>query len=180
MILLQLLLSFVAGVWLAALERLLVARLGGAPDLAAVALALLLTGAPIGARGRSTGARALGLLLGFSTLSLDPLGAWLLGGGVAAAALLPMRDVVFVESPGTQFLFGLLCAGSFAGARALYALFGQGPLLPVALADFAPALLAGAAVPILRALFRSAVRGWRRMVESWETRRDGGATPTAG
>jgi hypothetical protein len=175
-ILLQLVLSLVAGVWLAAFERLLVARLGGAPDLAAVAMALLLTATPT----RATGARALGLLLGFSTLSLDPLGAWLLGGGVAAAALLPMRDVVFVESPGTQLLFGLLCSGSFAGARALYALFGQGPVLPVALADFAPALLAGGAVPILRALFRSAVRGWRRLLEIRETRREGGATPTAG
>jgi len=97
MIVLELVLSFVAGIALAAIEHLLRARFGFAPDCAAVALALLLT-----SKARpSSGVYALGLLLGFSTSSLDPLGAWLLGGGIAAAVLLPLRDLVFVESFGT-------------------------------------------------------------------------------
>jgi hypothetical protein len=180
-ILLHLALAFVAGTWLAAVERLLVVRFGVGPDLAAVALALLLTTLPKrSSQARANGVRACGLLLGFSTSSLDPLGVWLLGGGVAAAALLPLRDVLFIESPGSQFLFGLLCSFAFAGARALYALFGQGPLLPFTLADFAPPLLAGVAVPILRALLHFAVRGWRRLFARWEARRRGGETPAAG
>ncbi len=175
MILVQLALSFVAGIALAAIEQLLRARLGTAPDLAAVALALLLT---TPARP-STGVQALGLLLGFSTSSLDPLGAWLLGGGIAAAILLPLRDLVFVESPGTQLLFGLLCSGALLAARVVYALFGGGVLLSFALRDLAAPLLAAAAVPILHALARSAHRGWRRWRERWEAQAEGGEAPPA-
>jgi hypothetical protein len=173
--LLQFVVAFVAGVWLAAFERLLSAHAPSAPDLAALALALLLSARP----SRATGLRACALLLGISTQSLDPLGAWLLGGGVAAAVILPLRDVVFVESPSSQFLFGLLCALSFSGARALYALFGQGPLFPFHLADLAPPLLTGAAVPILNATFHAAAGGWRRLRERWEARRAGKETPAA-
>lgn len=175
MILLHFVVAFVAGVWLAALERLVSAHAPSAPDLAAVALALLL----ITQHSRTTGVRACALLLGMSTLSLDPLGAWLLGGGVAAAVLLPLRDVVFVESASAQFLFGLVSALSFSGARALYALFGQGPLFPFRLADLAPPLLSGLAVPILNATFHAAAGGWRRLHERWEARRTGEETPAA-
>ena len=175
MILLQLTLSFVAGIALAAIETLLRARLGFAPDCAAVALALLLTGA---ARP-STGVYALGLLLGFSTSSLDPLGAWLLGGGIAAAVLLPLRDVVFLESPGTHLLFGLLCSGAFLAARTLYSLFGGGVLLPYAPHDLVAPLLAAAAVPILHRTVSSAHRGWRRLRERWEARAEEAEAPPA-
>ena len=172
---LQFVAAFVAGVWLAAAERLLFAHAPIAPDLAAVVLALLLTSR----QTRTTGVRAAALLLGASTLSLDPLGAWLLGGGVAAAVLLPLREVVFVESLWAQFLFGLVAALSLAGARGLYALFGQGPLFPFTVADLAPPLLTGLAVPILHVLFHAAAGGWRRLRERWEARRRSDEAPTA-
>jgi len=174
-IVLHFVLAFAAGVWLGAVERLLAVHAIVFPDLAAVALALLLVSAP----SRTTGVRACGLLLGISTLSLDPLGAWLLGGGAAAALLLPLREVVFVESAWAQFLFGFLCPLSFAGARGLYALFGQGPLFPFRVADLAPPLLSGLAVPILIALFHAAVGGWRRLRERWEARRRSEESPAA-
>ena len=174
MIVLELVLSFVAGIALAAIEHLLRARFGFAPDCAAVALALLLT-----SKARpSSGVYALGLLLGFSTSSLDPLGAWLLGGGIAAAVLLPLRDLVFVESPGTQLLFGLLCSGALLAARTLYALFSGAPLLPFPPSELVAPLLVVVAVPILHRSMASALRGWRWVRERWEARPEGGeATP---
>lgn len=175
MILLQFAVAFFAGVWLAAEEPLLLRHAGVAPDLPAVALALLLVARP----SRASGVRVAALLLGASTSGLDPLGAWLLGGGVAAAVLLPLRAVVFVESAWAQFLFGLVSAFALSGARGLYALFGQGPLLPYSVADLAPPLLSGAAVPILHALFQIATGGWRRLREQWEGRRRGAETPAA-
>ena len=175
MIVFQLVLAFVAGIALAAIEHLLRARFGFAPDCAAIALALLLTGAARPA----TGVYALGLLLGFSTSSLDPLGAWLLGGGIAAAILLPLRDIVFVESPGTQLLFGLLCSGALLAARTVYTLFTGGVLLPFAPGELVAPLLAAAAVPILRWSGVRAFREWRRLRERWEAQVERGEVPPA-
>jgi hypothetical protein len=170
MIALQLALAFVAGIALAAVEQLLVVRLGVAPDLAAVALALLLT---TPARP-STGVQAIGLLLGFSTSSLDPLGAWILGGGIAAAILLPLRELVFLESVGTQLVFGLLCSGALLAARTVYVLFEGGVPLPFTPHDLVAPLLAAAAVPILHRSGTGALRNWRRLRERWEAREEGG------
>jgi hypothetical protein len=163
------LLAYVGGLLLGAAQHVVARRFGAAPDLAAVALGLLLTGR-IGPR---LAFQASGLLLGFSTMSLEPLGAWLLGGGAAAAMLLPLRAVVFVESPSTQAIFTLACAGSLAGARGLYALFEGGPPPAFARGDLA------VVVPILRRGGVAAAREWRRLRDRVEARRRGGAAPSA-
>ena len=155
------LLGFAAGLVAGAAEAWLRARFGAAPDAAAVALGWLLLQAP----SRRAAGATLGVLLGFSTFSADPIGALLLGGGVAALLLVPLRDVVYVESALTQVLFGLAAAAALRGARELYVWFGVTEPLPWTAASWTSPLLAGLALPILARVFGGACRMARRLAD---------------
>jgi hypothetical protein len=161
----NLLAALVGGVLLGLVQLALESTSSASPDLAAVALALLLLRPSL----RRAGARATGLLLGVSSCSLDPLGAILLGGGLAAWLLVSLRALVFGESPAAQALFGLVAALSFAVARSAYAWAGLAPALPRSGSAAAEPLLTAAAVPILAA----AGSGLRRMAR-WSAARAGG------
>lgn len=141
----NLLLGLGGGVLLGLVQVALVRRLGASPDLAAVAVAWLL----LRAHGRGIGARCLGLLLGFSSCSLEPVGSFLLGGGIAAVVLAPARGFVFLESATTRALFGLVAAVALAFGREAHAWLGLSPSLPWRGEALATPLLTAAAVPIL-------------------------------
>jgi hypothetical protein len=141
----NLLLGLVGGVALGLVQIALWRRFGASPDLAAVALALLLS-----RRGtRHNGVRSLGLLLGISACSLEPVGSFLLGGGIAAVLLVPARAFVFVESATTRALFGLVAAVALALGREAHAWLGLAPSLPWRGDALATPLLTALAVPIL-------------------------------
>ena len=156
--------ALVAGAALGLLEIALRARLQASPDLLAVALALLL----IAPRSRRTAARFVGLLMGASACSLDPIGAFLLGGGIAALVLLSLRDFVFPESLLTQALFGLAAALALTLGRLVCQWAGQAPPLPMPPQAWIAPLLTAAAVPILARVGREL----RRMAR-WGTARIG-------
>lgn len=165
--------ALLAGVLLGLAEIACASRLPAAPDLTAVALALLLSGDS----SRSTGARCTGLLLGASACALEPVGAFLLGGGIAALLLTSLRTIVFGESLATKAAFGLTAALALALGRTLCAWAGLTPALAWEPSSFTTPLLTAAVVPIL-ALASS---GLRRMAR-WSADRlgalrgsDGGA-----
>jgi hypothetical protein len=162
----NLLASLVVGALLGVVEAATRSRLGAAPQLAALALALLL----VAPRTASTGARCLGILLGYSSCSLDPVGVFLLGGGLAALLLVPARRFVFAESAATQALFGLGAAASLAAARGIHALLGLSPPLPWGADALVTPLLTAASVPILA----HAGLALRRRAAVVEAARDGG------
>jgi hypothetical protein len=159
------LLGLVGGVLLGLAELSLRAHLPASPDLTAAGLALLMLRADA-AGPRRTGSRCAGLLLGGSTCSLDPVGAALLGGAIAALLLLSLRRMVFAESVATQAVFGATAALALALGRALHAWVGLAPALPFAATSWTTPLLTAAAVPILAqaggALLRMARRSAAR------------------
>jgi hypothetical protein len=160
------LVALVAGAALGLLELTLRSRLELSPDLAAVALSLLL----IAPRSRKTAARFVGLLAGASSCSLEPIGAWLLGGGVAALVLLALRDFVFPESLWTQALFGLAAALALVFGRVVAEWAGQSPPLPWRAHGWTTPLLTAAAVPILARVgggFHRMARWSRDRVGAW-------------
>ncbi|MBM4014457.1 MAG: hypothetical protein FJ293_05770 [Planctomycetes bacterium] len=156
----SLLLGGLLGLILGAAELELRQRMPVAPDLAAVALGGLL----LQAGRRRTVGWVIGLLLGFSTWSADRVGALWLGGGMAALLLVPLREVVFLESAWTQALFALVAAVALRSARELYAWFDLLPRLPFTAASFTAPLLAALLLPILLRVGGEVGRMARRLV----------------
>ncbi|MSR45541.1 MAG: hypothetical protein EXS13_00475 [Planctomycetes bacterium] len=157
------------GLLLGGVELVLRARLPLAPDLLAVAIGALL----LQSQRRPVGGWILGVLLGFSTFSADPTAAVLLGGGIAALLLVPMRDLVFLESAWTQALFGLAAAVALRCARELYAWFDLVPRLPWSEASFTAPLLSALLLPILVRLGGELRRMARRIadrIDAWRAR----------
>jgi len=134
-----------------------------APDLLGVAVGALL----LQSARRKVAAWALGLLLGFSTYSADPVGATLLGGGMAALLLVPLREVVFLESALTQALFGLVSAVALRSARELYSWFDLAPRLPWTTASWSSPLLCALLLPILVRVGGELRRMARRLVDAF-------------
>jgi len=164
----NLLLALLAGAVIGLFEAWLRARFGAAPDLAAVALVLMLIGSGSRWRHRRNGWRCLGLMLGFSTCSLDPPLALVLGGGIAGVLLQSLRSVVFVERAATQAVFGLIASLALVAGRELYAFVGLAPKLALAPASWTTPLLTALAVPILARVGLAL----RRMAR-WNAGRDG-------
>jgi hypothetical protein len=154
------LLGGLLGVFLGAAELLARRVLPVAPDLVAVALGGLL----LQARRRRTAGFVVGLLLGFSTWSADRVGVLWLGGGMAALCLVPLRDVVFLESAWTQALFALVSAVALRCARELYAWFELVAPLPFTAASVTSPLLAALLLPILLRVGGEVGRMARRLV----------------
>lgn len=134
-------LGLLAGV----VESFLRARLPVTPDVLAVVLGALL----LQSARRPVAGWVVGVLLGFSTFSADRLGALLLGGGCAALLLVPLREVVFLESAWTQALFAAVAAIALRSARELYAWFDLVPPLPWNGASVTAPLLSALLLPIL-------------------------------
>ena len=153
---LGILVGFLAGL----VESWLRARLPIAPDLVAAPIAFLL----LRPQRRSVALGTVGVLLGFSTFSADPVGVLLLGGGMAALILAPLRDVVFLESVWTQAFFGFISAVALRSARELYAWFDLVPRLPWTTASFTAPLLGALLVPILLRVGVELRRVARRLV----------------
>lgn len=160
-LLLGLLTGLLEGAWRAHLPL--------APDLLAVALGALFLRAP----DARCGGLVLGVLLGFSTFSADPIGTLLLGGGMAALVLVPLREVVFVDSVLTHALFGGLAALLLRCGRELFAWFDLAPALPFSTASWSAPLLAALLLPILARLGEGGWNAGRRLaaaVASWRSR----------
>ena len=134
-----------------------------APDLLGIAVGVLL----LHSSRRKVAAWALGLLLGFSTCSADPVGATLLGGGIAALLLVPLREVVFLESALTQALFGLVSAVALRSARELYSWFDLAPRLPWTADSATAPLLCALLVPILVRVGGELRRMARRLADAF-------------
>ena len=157
------------GLLLGLFEGGLRAALPIAPDLLAVAVGGLCLRAP----DARCGGLVLGVLLGFSTFSADPIGALLLGGGMAALLLVPLRDVVFVESALTHALFGGVAALLLRFGRELFSWFDLAPSLPFTAATWSAPLLAALLLPILVRLGEAGWGAVRRLVAalaSWRAR----------
>ncbi len=162
------LIGLLAGLLLAATELHLRLHLPLVPDLAALALAWLL----VRPGSRTRVASFTGVLLGASTFSADPVGSWLLGGGLAALLLVPLREIVFLESALTQAIFGLVAAVALRAARELYVWFDLTPALPWGRASWSAPLLAALALPILVRLLGGAGRMARWLAERIGALRD--------
>ncbi len=158
----NLLIALAVGVVLGIAEIALRRQVGASPDLAALALALLLAGSS----SKQLGARCLGLLLGASTCSIEPVGVFLLGGGLAATLLVPARAFVFLESSTTRALFALTASLALAIGRELHAWLKLTAKLPWSQACATTPLLTVAAAPILAL----AGVGFLRMAR-WSVRR---------
>ncbi len=157
------------GLLLGVLEGAWRAHIDVAPDLLGVAIGAVLLRAP----DRRAAGLVIGLLLGFSTFSADPIGALLLGGGIAALVLVPMREVVFVESALTRFLFAAAAATLLRCARELFAWFDLAAALPWSAASWNAPLLAGLLLPILARAGDGGASGWRKLVATlaaWRAR----------
>jgi hypothetical protein len=133
------------GLALALLEALVRARFGAAPDLAALALALLLTAPP----SKRTPAVAIALLLGYASCTLEPANVALLGGGIAATLLAPARAFLNPESGLSQALFGLAASLAFVLSRELHARLGFTVRLAWRPDGWTTPLLTALATPIL-------------------------------
>lgn len=147
---------FLVGVWLAVLQAALPGISPFVPQVLPVFASVLLLRAPV----RTLPARAIPLMAGYSCLSLEPLGVFLLAVGIAAVVLQPMRELLYVNRWPVQLVACGLTAAAFVLAR-LAGRWLQG----MSLGEILPGegispLMTAVLVPILHLLWEGLHRLW--------------------